>query len=156
MMLRASVEAEGSRADLRAITGGVDSAATQVPDGDALMAFAEAVVHGDEEAIGRARGELLERVGPAGFVDACGVVGNFERMVRIADSTGIPLDPPVAAITVEIREQLGIDAFESARNTPGSGCLARLFGRAGRAIGLAGIRIVGAIGRQRDRGSPPS
>ena len=149
-MLRASVEAGGDSVDLRAVMGGVDSGANRVPNGDALIAFAEAVVSGHDDAIARARRELVERVGPEAFVDACGVVANFERMVRIADSTGIPLDAPVAAVTVDIREQLGIDEFGSARNTPAPGPFGRMFGRVGRAIGLAGIRAVAAFGRKND------
>jgi hypothetical protein len=150
MMLRASVETGGGSADLRAVTGGVDAAESRIPNGDVLIAFAEAVVGGHADAIDRARRELLERVGPAGFVDACGVVANFERMVRIADSIGVPLDPPVAAITVDIREQLGIDEFRSAHNTPAPGPFGRMFGRAGRAIGLAGIRAAAAFRRKSD------
>ena len=149
-MLRASVEAGGGSVDLRAVMGGVESGANRVANGDVLIAFAEAVVSGHDDAIARARRELVERVGPEAFVDACGVVANFERMVRIADSTGIPLDAPVAAVTVDIREQLGIDEFGSARNTPAPGPFGRMFGRVGRAIGLAGIRAVAAFGRKND------
>jgi hypothetical protein len=150
MMLRASVEAGGGSADLRAVTGGVDPAESRVPNGDVLIALADAVVGGDDAAIARARRELIDRMGAEAFVDACGVIGNFERMVRIADSTGIPLDSPVAAMTVDIREQLGIDEFGSARNTPSLGHFGRVFGRIGRSIGLAGIRAAAVFGRQRE------
>ena len=148
MMLRASVEAGGSSADLRAVTGGVDSAESRVPNGDVLIALAEAVVGGDGAAIARARLGLIDRMGAEAFVDACGVIGNFERMVRIADSTGIPLDSPVAAMTVDIREQLGIDEFGSARNTPKLGHFGRVLGRIGRSVALAGIRAAAVFGRR--------
>ena len=46
----------------------------------------------------------------AALVDAAAVVGNFERMVRIADGTGIPLDKPVAMVSADMREELGLDA----------------------------------------------
>jgi hypothetical protein len=150
MMLRASVEAGGGSADLRVLTGGVDSDESRVSNGDVLIAFADAVVGGRDAAIVRARRELIERVGPEAFVDACGVIGNFERMVRIADSTGIPLDTPVAAMTVDIRNDLGIDEFGSARNTPSLGLVGRMFGRVGRVVGLAGIRALTAFGRKND------
>jgi len=148
MMLRASVEAGGGSADLRALTGVVDSAESRVPNGDALIAFAEAVVGGSDAEIVCARSELVEQLGPEAFVDACGVIGNFERMVRIADSTGIPLDAPVAAMTADIRDELGIDDFGSARNTPELGLAGRVLGRVGRAVGLAGIRAAAAFGRK--------
>jgi hypothetical protein len=57
------------------------------------------------------------------------VGSNFERMVRIADSTGIPLDPPVAVLSSGLREELGIDDFGSSANTPAIGPLARGLGR---------------------------
>jgi hypothetical protein len=149
MMLRASVEAGGGSANLRALTGGVDSAESRVPNGDVLISFAEAVVGGDDDVIAGARRDLLERVGPEAFVDACGVIGNFERMVRIADSTGIPLDTPVAALTADIREELGIDQFGSARNTPALGSVGKVLGRVGRAVALAGLRTAAAFERNR-------
>lgn len=152
MMLRASVEADGSGADLRAVTGGVDASDGRVPDADVLVPFAEAVVGRHAEEIVRAREALLGRMGAEALVDAAGVVGNFERMVRIADATGIPLDSPVAAMTADIREQLGIDAYGTARNTPELGPVGRIVGRAGRALGLVGIRAAAAL-RRRGAGS---
>ena len=44
-------------------------------------------------------------------VDAAGVASNFERMVRIADSTGIPLDERLASMSKEVREELHLDRF---------------------------------------------
>lgn len=52
------------------------------------------------------------------MVDAAGVIANFQRMVRIADGTGIPLDEPVAMLTTDIREELGLNHYGSADRTP--------------------------------------
>jgi hypothetical protein len=128
----------------------VDGNESRVPNGDVLIAFAEAVVRRHADEIERSRKALLERMGPGALVDSAGVVANFERMVRIADSTGIPLDSPVAAMTADIREQIGIEGFRSARNTPRSGPLGRVLGRVGRSLGLMGIRAAVALGRRRD------
>jgi len=38
-------------------------------------------------------------------------------MVRIADGTGIPLDDMVAAMTADLREELGLNEFASAHRT---------------------------------------
>ena len=62
-------------------------------------------------------------------MDAAAVIGNFERMVRIADGTGIPLDKPVAMITADMREELGIDRFATAVNTPTLNGFQRMLGR---------------------------
>ena len=55
---------------------------------------------------------------PEALVDAAPVIGNFQRMVRIADGTGIPHDKPIAAMTADMREELGYNDFASAKNTP--------------------------------------
>lgn len=141
MMLRASVEQNGGVADLGAVVGApnraepeVESDEPPVPAARELVAFAEAMVSGDETAQKLARAELIEAVGPAGFVDAAGVVGNFQRMVRIADGTGIPLEPPVMALTADFRENLGLNAFATAQRSKEVGSVARALGRMGRPL----------------------
>ncbi len=52
------------------------------------------------------------------MIDAAAVIGNFERMTRIADGTGIPLDDMMAALTVDIRAELDLNSFSSAGYTP--------------------------------------
>ena len=64
-----------------------------------LTEFAEAVVVGDAERIAAARGSVATELGDAAMVDAAAVIANFQRMVRIADSSGIPLDEPVLMMT---------------------------------------------------------
>jgi hypothetical protein len=53
-------------------------------------------------------------------VDACGVVAAFNVVDRVADATGIPLDPMLLAASGDIRAQLGLARFGSAANTPGA------------------------------------
>jgi hypothetical protein len=94
-----------------------------------------------------ARASLLEAVGPAAFVDAAGVVGNFQRMVRIADATGIPLDGPMAALTQGMREELGINAFGSAESTPEPGPVMAVAGRIMAPLATTMLRIFGRFAR---------
>jgi hypothetical protein len=123
-----SGELEGASYDLHAVT---DAAAgpVGVPHERELLALAEAVVRGDEAALAKARGDALAALGPERFVGAAAVASNFERMVRIADATGIPLDAPVAALSASLRSEIGIDAFGSAANTPKLTAAGRLLGR---------------------------
>ena len=127
MMLRVSVESEGGQVDLSAVTG--EAPASGVAHGPELVRFAEAVLGTDDAELGLAREALLAALGPAGFVEAAGVVSNFQRMVRIADATGIPLDAPVEMLTQDLRDQLRLGRFGSGANTPRSGRLARLIAR---------------------------
>ncbi len=116
MLLRASGESQGESVDVRAVTA--PGAESGVRHGAVLIRFAEAAVRGTAKELAAAREALRAAMGPAAVVDAAAVVANFERMVRIADATGIPLDKPVAVFSADVREQLGIDAYGSAANTP--------------------------------------
>ena len=87
-----------------------------IPHGGRLVAFAEAVVAGDERQLASARALLAEAIGEAGLVDAAGVVGFFSAIDRVADATGIPLDRERLETTGDLRAQLGIDAFGADRS----------------------------------------
>ncbi|MEJ2086942.1 MAG: hypothetical protein P8Y69_00335 [Gammaproteobacteria bacterium] len=112
-MLRGSSETAGAGVNLETVVAGrsVDS---EVPGGDALIRFTEAVL-GDGTELAAARDALVRELGERRMVDAAGVVGNFQRMVRIADSTGIPVDGAMAESMREVREFLGLNELPSAR-----------------------------------------
>ena len=84
-----------------------------VAQGAALIGLVEAVLSGDEAARRRARREIRENLGDAAFVDACATIASFNAVVKIADGTGIPLEPAKEAATRDIRAQLSIDDLES-------------------------------------------
>jgi len=90
----------------------------QSPAEYALLAFTNAVFDGGTEKLAAARQLLVATLGEAAMVDAAAVIGNFYRMVRIADGTGIPLDEPMASMSSDIRDELGINNFSQAGNTP--------------------------------------
>jgi hypothetical protein len=46
------------------------------------------------------------------MLDAAGVIGGFDGITRIADATGIPLEPAKAEQTADFRMTLGIDRFQ--------------------------------------------
>lgn len=85
-----------------------------IPGGSALVRFTDAVL-GDVADLEAARRELIDTLGEAAMVDAAGVIANFQRMVRIADSTGIPVDGFFDEANADVREQLGLNALPSAR-----------------------------------------
>ena len=70
----------------------------------------------DNAALAQARHAVMHILGPAAMVDAAGVAANFERMVRIADATGIPLDDRMATLTKEVREALHLERFAASKD----------------------------------------
>ncbi len=102
--------AHGREVDLHAVTD--YCVASGVEDGGLLLRFAEAVVGDDDDRLERARRELVEGTDEATMIDAAAVASNFQRMVRIASSTGIPLGNSLEANSAEIRCQLGLDTME--------------------------------------------
>ena len=126
MMLRESIERDGAEADLRAITDDAAAAGSRIPGAEVLVAFANAAVGDDEGAIPEARDRVRDALGSAALVDAAGVIGNFERMVRIADGTGISIDAPIDVMSADLRHEIGINAFSSAEGRGKNGALRRL------------------------------
>jgi hypothetical protein len=144
-MLRASVEMQGGEAKLDAIVDSTAADASGIAHAGLLLAFAEASVGDDEAALAAAREALLGACGPEVLVDTAAVVANFQRMVRIADSTGISLDTPMLAVSGELRDELGINAFGSAANTPELGLAAKAAGRVLQPVVGLGLRIAGRL-----------
>lgn len=117
MLLRASGKVTGDAFDMHVITEGGTATPSGVAHGETLVAFAEAVIGEDESALAVAQQRVLDELGPEALVDAAAVASNFERMVRIADSTGIPLDDVVYERTAGERKELHLGRFGSAANT---------------------------------------
>ena len=107
----------GADVNLMALTDNQAAAASGVAHGEALLAFAEAMVAEDDETLAQTRQALVQAMGPAAMVDAAGVAANFERMVRIADGTGITLDDRMAALSQEVRTALQLERFAVYKNT---------------------------------------
>ncbi len=145
-MLRASIEYSGSGAELGGIAGGAKVGDGGIEHGERLTTFADAAVSGDFAELTTARDALREASGSAVVVDAAGVIGNFQRMVRIADGTGIPLDTMVDTMSSDIRADLGLESFRS-RRLKDAGMLGRLFAPAFRGLAKAGLRFAGRRAR---------
>jgi hypothetical protein len=155
-MLRASIETEGAEADYRGIADPENAEASSVPSAAALVGLVDAALSTDQgEGDGeQARERVRRELGSEALVDAAAVIGNFERMTRIADATGIPLDAPVNVATEAIRAELGIDRFGSAANTRSVKGWQRLLRRALEPVARLGLRWVGR--RARSKSEIPS
>ncbi len=116
--------------------------------GETLLALADAMVGDDADALARVRDGASAKLGPVAFVDAVAVVSNFERMVRIADATGIPLDGRLELMTQDLRQELGLERFGAAANTPQPGPGRRAAGRVLRPLARGALRVVGRVSRR--------
>ena len=109
-MLRESSRTHEESVEFAAVMDGeVESG---VPHGATLVQLAEAVVAGSAADRDTARRALAGAMGAEALVDAAGVISNFERMVRVADATGISIGPMAEEDLALVRE-LGINRFSA-------------------------------------------
>jgi hypothetical protein len=113
LLLRASGVTHNRAYDLSAVTGAAQGNAG-VLHGRLLVEFAEAMLGEDEEVLNHTRAVLGVAIGPAGLVDAAGVVGLFNAIDRVADATGIPLEAEKLEASADFRAALGVDRFDVA------------------------------------------
>jgi hypothetical protein len=132
-MLRVSTQVLGDDVELGGIVEGND-VDTGVVAGRELIAFVEAALGRDDKETALARQAVVTALGEPAMVDAAAVIANFQRMVRIADGTGIPLDDAVSMMTDDIREELGLNHYGSADNTPSLSWGQKMLGRVLRPI----------------------
>ena len=125
-MLSLSADLSQQDVDLAVING---QGSGGVRHGEELMKFAEALASRSETDLADARQALLSAAGPEVLVDAAGVAANFQRMVRIADSTGIPVDNMMGVLSSDIQDTLNLRRFHSASNTAAPGRLRKLLNR---------------------------
>lgn len=116
-MLRESIEFTGDFIDLDGLT---DLECTQIdgiPNSEALLRFVDAFIRNDSSRLAETRETLAKEMSPEALVDVAGVASNFQRMVRIADATGIPSDDIMVVMQEDFCEELGINDYVSATNT---------------------------------------
>lgn len=102
-----------SDSDLSFVTQGRDTLRGDVPHEDELVALAEAIHDGDENTIKSARERVQRELGDEAMVDAVAVVAHFDAITRVADGTGVQLDKGLDGATAEMREDLGLNAFDT-------------------------------------------
>jgi len=118
MMLSLSANTTETAIDLQMVNGSAASDSQGIPFATELANFAEAIAERDAGKIDRTRDKLIRAAGEVVMVDAAAVAANFQRMVRIADSMGIPIDDKNVEAGAGIRQELDLGQFASAQNTP--------------------------------------
>jgi hypothetical protein len=115
-MLRESIQAEGQTIDLEGLADPNCKEIAGLKHSRTLIEYADVFMSRDVDQLAIVCEKLEKEMGANKLVDASGVASNFQRMVRIADGTGIPLDPG-SEEELDIVEQLGLGEYESAKNT---------------------------------------
>jgi hypothetical protein len=90
-------------------------AAGGLPAGSELVAFVETLVAADADQLAAAIVNLPQAVGDAGWVDAAGVAATFNAIDRVADSTGIPLEPAKMEASADLHATIGLNGFRDGR-----------------------------------------
>ena len=116
-MLRESVKLSGGSIDFDGLTDPSCTEIRGVPNSHELLQFTNACLGDDAAALAATRQALVDNMGSGALVDTVGVISNFQRMVRIADATGIPSDDAMLVMSEDLREQLGINRYVSAANS---------------------------------------
>jgi hypothetical protein len=75
-----------------------------------LLAFADEAIVPAADPTG-ARKALQATIGTHAAIDAAAVIAGFDAITRVADGSGIPLEPPKAEASAEWRARLGIDDY---------------------------------------------
>lgn len=110
MLLRESSVQDGGDVDLLAVT---DAArASGLARGAHLNALVEACIRSQWDRLDEICGSAQIAMGTDAVRDALIVAAGFNGITRVADATGIPLDPATASATSQLRRDSGIDRFD--------------------------------------------
>jgi hypothetical protein len=112
-LLRASGQTDKRDYALDGLMDG--TTATGVTGGGMLVALVDAALGRDDAALVQARAAMRASLGLAAVMDAAAVIGAFNGITRIADATGIPLEPAKVEQTADFFAALGIGRFREAK-----------------------------------------
>jgi len=124
MLLGASGEKYGYNVDLDTAIDSKRTGDAGIPHGVELLAFATAANQRSDD-LDAVRDTLRAVVGNEGVLEAAATVAAFNGLVRVADGTGIQLDPSMLVATSQTRQQLGLDAFGGSANSAAASTAAR-------------------------------
>ena len=110
MLLRGSGEHSATAVELTGVIPALGAVAGVAGEG-CLNELADAFYAGDLERAERAREGVVTTLGSEALVDAAGIIGMFDAVVRVADATGIPLEDYKVEASEDFRAVLGISDF---------------------------------------------
>ncbi len=81
-----------------------------------LISLADGFYSNNQDDLTVARDKVEKKLGISALVDAAGIIGIFDGIVKVADATGIPLEKDKSIASKEIRLSLGINKFHPDKN----------------------------------------
>ena len=108
-MLRVSVSQSSLQVDLGGLRTGDSQALDAIPHARTLIRLADAFMSHEPDHLANIRDEAASVIGELGVIEAIGVAANFQRMVRIASGTGIPIDEPDPEFGTAVRAALNLN-----------------------------------------------
>jgi len=115
VLLRGSSEFYGKEIDLSAMVR-KSNAHTGIRGESCLISLADGFYSDNQDELTVARDKVEKELGISALVDAAGIIGIFDGIVKVADATGIPLEKDKSLASKEIRLSLGIDKFHPDKN----------------------------------------
>ena len=113
-MLSLGIKKTGQTLDLTGLTDPSCTKIEGIPHSQVLLRFVDAFMGATDDALTAAREALVQEMGAAAMVDTVGITSNFQRMVRIADSTGIPpIYFGMDELAEELNDKLGLNDYVS-------------------------------------------
>jgi hypothetical protein len=123
-MLSLGIDMSGQTINLEGLADPACIKVEGIPNSETLIRFVDALMDTHVEALNMARDILVNEMGAEAMVDVVGVASHFQRMDRIADGTGIPLEwldeedtEGVLEVSKKINAHLSLNDFQSAANT---------------------------------------
>jgi hypothetical protein len=105
----------GENIDIRMVTGQASDKDGGIHNGDILRRYVEAILDRSQD-VAAVRAESIEVMGDEATAQAASVVAGFDGINRVADATGIRLDPETTNNGgVEIIRELGYEKLGAAR-----------------------------------------
>ncbi len=101
--------------DIRIAIGDAETADGGIQHGAVLRRYAMAILKEEPDLIA-ARAACIEAVGESATAQAASIIASFDGINRVADATGIRLDPEMAGdLGAGISEELGLQELAAAR-----------------------------------------
>ena len=82
-----------------------------------ILALTDAVCRGEPDELAKVRAETEAAMGAQKTVDVIMVAAGFSGITKIANGTGLHLDPDTESSTLEMRHETGIENFSEAEKS---------------------------------------